>query len=242
VLTPGAVMAALGQAFFGLSLGQGTMVTYGSYLNKKVDIPSMCLPIALSVTVVSLLAGMAIFTVVFSAGLEPTSGTNLMFETLPIIFSQMQGGYILAVFFFLLIFLAGLTSQISAMEPAISYLIDSSGWKRHQAAFAVAVGSFILGAPSALAFGALKGVTIYQANLFDAVSFLCINILIPLGGLSAVILLAWRWGLKKAFDHLSEGIGPWFEKFPFLRNYLAFSIKYLTPVVILFIILKNLFT
>ncbi len=238
IMTPGTIVTALGQAFFGLSLGQGTMVTYGSYLNKKADIPSICLPIALSVTVVSLLAGIAIFTVVFSAGVEPTSGTNLMFQTLPIIFSDMAGGYFLAIFFFLLIFLAGLTSQISAMEPAIASLIDSLGWKRHKASLFVAIGAFLLGAPSALAFGPLKSFTIFEANFFDAISFLCINILIPLGGLSAVLLLAWRWGVKGAFDHLKEGIGPWFERFSWVRNYLKFSIKYLAPVVIAFILLN----
>ncbi|MBM3202162.1 MAG: sodium-dependent transporter, partial [Chlamydiae bacterium] len=169
-LTPQAIITALGQAFFGLSLGQGTMVTYGSYLNKKVDVLALCLPIALSVTIVSLLAGVAIFTVVFSAGVEPTSGTNLMFQTLPIIFSNMPGGHALAVLFFLLIFVAGLTSQISAMEPSISYLIDTYGVKRHKASFFVALGSFLLGIPSALAFGVLGDVKVFGMNIFDAIS------------------------------------------------------------------------
>lgn len=240
VITPSAVMTALGQAFFGLSLGQGTMVTYGSYLNKRIDIASTCLPIAFSVTLVSLLAGIAIFTVVFSAGVEPSAGTNLMFQTLPIIFSQISGGYILAIFFFLLIFLAGLTSQISAMEPAISYLIDSWGWQRAKASLAVAIGSFILGMPSAFAFGILKNVTFYEANFFDAISFLCVNILIPLGGLFGALLLAWRWGLKNSFEHLREGAGHWFDRFPIIRNYIGFSVKYLAPLVIVFILLNSI--
>lgn len=239
-ITPGVVVVALGQAFFGLSLGQGTMVTYGSYLSERENIPSTCLPIALAVIFISLFAGVAIFSIVFSVGAEPTSGPNLMFQTLPMVFSQITGGSILAVLFFLLIFLAGLTSQISAMEPVISYLIDEKNFVRHQAVFWCGLGAFVVGIPSALSLGILAGWKIFGMNLFDAVSSFCINILIPLGGLSAVLLLGWRWGLKDAFEHLRVGADRFFEKFPYLVNYLKFSIKYFSPVIIVFILLNIL--
>ena len=238
-ITPSVVIMALGQALFGLSIGQGTMVTYGSYLEKNTNIPNTCLPIAVAVTLVSLLAGVAIFTIVFTVGAAPTSGTNLMFQTLPMVFSQIPGGYFLAIFFFLLIFLAGLTSQISAMEPLIAYFIDERKWGRHLSVLITGGGAFILGIPSALSFGVWKEYTISGANFFEAISYLSINILIPLGGLAAVLLIGWRWGLKDAFVNLQEGTGKIYEKFAIIPNYLKFSIKYFSPVII-FLILLNL--
>ena len=108
------------------------MVTYGSYLKESENITKIVMPIASSVIVASLLAGLAIFPIVFSVGAEPAEGTTLMFQTLPVIFSQLTGGYLLALLFFVLIFIAGLTSQISAMEPVIAYLMDEQRWSRHK--------------------------------------------------------------------------------------------------------------
>jgi NSS family neurotransmitter:Na+ symporter len=239
-LTPAAIIMALGQALFGLSIGQGTMVTYGSYLSKNENIPKTAFPIAISVIIVSLLAGIAIFTVVFSAGAVPTGGTNLMFQTLPLIFSQMTGGFFLAILFFLLIFIAGLTSQISAMEPVISYFMDEKEWSRHKATFWAGFGAFLLGIPSALSFGLWKGYTFFGMNFFDAISFVSINILIPLGGLFAVVLVGWKWGIKEAFLHLKEGTGKFYAKHPSIDKYLRFNIKYISPVIIIIILLNLL--
>jgi len=136
-LTPASIMMALGQAFFTLSLGQGTMVTYGSYLDKQDNLIKSCLPVIAMDTLVSLLSAVAVFSIVFSGGMEPNSGPGLIFHTLPMIFSQLSGGYFLAVAFFLLVFLAAITSQISAMEPTIAYLIDERGWKRRPACLPV---------------------------------------------------------------------------------------------------------
>ncbi|MCH9611625.1 MAG: hypothetical protein S4CHLAM102_00950 [Chlamydiia bacterium] len=240
IVTPKTVLMALGQAFFGFSLGQGTMVTYGSYLSKKENVPGICAPIAFSIVLVSLLAGVAVFTIVFSTGVSPESGPNLMFQTLPLVFSQIPGGYLLSILFFLLIFLAGLTSQISAMEPVIAYFIDRWEWRRHQAVILCGVASFLVGIPSALAFGVLDGVTLFGANIFGIVSFVAVNILVPLGGLGAVILVGWKWGLKDAFAHLKEGAGRMFVDFPMMQPCLGFSIKYFVPVVILIILLNIL--
>lgn len=239
-LTPSVVVMALGQAFFGLSIGQGTMVTYGSYLSKKENIPGIVVPISMAVVLVSILAGVAIFTVVFSVGAVPEAGANLMFQTLPLVFSQIPGGYYLAILFFLLIFVAGLTSQISAMEPAISYLIDEKKWPRHRAVTWVGIGAFALGIPSALAFGAWKEFTLFGYNFFDAISYLSINILVPLGGLASVLLLGWRWGIKPALDHLNEGAGKIYRNFSSVRGYLKYSIKYFSPIIIALILLNLL--
>ena len=236
-LTPAAVIMALGQAFFGLSIGQGTMVTYGSYLKESENITKIVMPIASSVIVASLLAGLAIFPIVFSVGAEPAEGTTLMFQTLPVIFSQLTGGYLLALLFFVLIFIAGLTSQISAMEPVIAYLMDEQRWSRHKATFITGFCAFLLGIPSALSFGLLKEYTLFGMNLFDAISSFSINILIPLGGFVAVVLVGWRWGLRHAMHHLQLGAKP----LPRLViTYLKFSIRYLAPVVIVIILLNLL--
>lgn len=239
-ITATTVIMALGQAFFGLSLGQGTMITYGSYLKDKDDVPSTCFPIALSVVIVSLLAGVAIFTAVFSEGGAVSSGTNLMFETLPLVFSKMTGGFVVALLFFFLIFLAGLTSQISAMEPMISYLGDKFRFKRHKSVALTGVFGFLLGVPSALSFNLMKDVTFFGMIFFDAISYLAINILVPIGGILSVILVGWRWGTSGALKHLYEGSSRFFQKSKWLSGYIMFSIKYLCPIVIAIIFLNML--
>ncbi|NGX51006.1 MAG: hypothetical protein K1060chlam2_00863 [Chlamydiae bacterium] len=239
-ITPTAVLLALGQAFFALSLGQGTMVTYGSYLGKKENVPGTCFPIAIFGICISLLAGVAIFTIVFSAGLAPTSGVSLMFQTLPIVFSQIPGGYFLSVLFFLLLVIAALTSQISAMEPLISYFIDSRKWKRQRAVVTTALSVFLLAVPCTLSFGPLKGFTLFGMNFFDLLLFLCLNILIPLGGLGAVILVGWWWGFRSAFPHLREGAEKLFRDFPVLKWYFQISIRYIAPIIIVIVMLDVL--
>lgn len=240
LLTPTAIIMALGQAFFALSLGQGTMVTYGSYVSKSESLPGTCVPITLFGTSVSLLSGIAIFSIVFSVGLKPSSGPSLMFQTLPVVFSSMSGGYLLALAFLLLLVLAGITSQISALEPLIAYLIDEKKWTRHKAVIISGVSSFLIGIPSALSFGVLKNVTLFGLNIFELVSFLCVNILIPIGGLLAVILVGWRYGIKKGIAHLEEGTKAFFNRITFFKWYIRIGIKYVAPVLIIFILLDLL--
>lgn len=239
-ITPTAILLALGQAFFSLSLGQGTMVTYGSYLGKKENVPGTCLPITLFGICVSLLAGIAIFTIVFSAGLPPSSGESLMFQTLPIIFSQIPGGYFLSLLFFLLLVLAALTSQISAMEPLIAYFMDAWKWTRRRAVFITALAVFIVALPCSLSFGPWKEFTLFGKNFFNLLLFLCLNILIPLGGLAAVILVGWRWTFKKAFPHLKEGAEGLFKTYPPLKWYFEISIRYIAPLIIVIVMLDAL--
>jgi len=239
-ITPTAILLALGQAFFSLSLGQGTMVTYGSYLGKKENVPGTCVPITLFGICVSLLAGIAIFTIVFSAGLPPSSGESLMFQTLPIIFSQIPGGYFLCLLFFLLLVLAALTSQISAMEPLIAYFMDTWKWKRHRAVLTTGIAVFIVALPCVLSFGPWKDFTLFGKNFFNLLLFLCLNILIPLGGLAAVILVGWRWTFKKAFPHLKEGAEGLFKTHPYVRWYFEVSMKYIAPLIIVIVMLDAL--
>lgn len=214
LLTPVALLGALGHSFFTLSLGQGTMVTYGSYMKEEDPVISSCVPVAVMDTLVSILAAFAIFTIAFSQGIEPDSGPGLLFHTLPFVFSDLVGGQIIAILFFLLVTLAALTSEISAMEPSIAYLMEARGWSRHQATFGVGLFAFLLGVPCALS--ASLGVP-----FLDFMDFLCSAILIPLGGLAAVLLVGW------------------YAKLP-LTKYLWFTIKFTAPILILLVFLNLL--
>lgn len=121
------VLEAMGQAFFSMSLGAGTMITYGSYLDKQAHLPSLTFRIAILDTMVALLAGLAIFPAVFSAGISADAGPGLVFQSVPLVFAQLPFGYILGIVFFLLLSFAALTSSISMLEVSVSYLVDEKG-------------------------------------------------------------------------------------------------------------------
>jgi NSS family neurotransmitter:Na+ symporter len=192
-------------------------------------------------TLVSIFSAIAVFTIVFSVGMQPDSGPGLIFHTLPLAFSQLTGGYLLAVLFFLLVVLAALTSEISAMEPTIAYLVDERGWKRKFAVLACGSVGFLIGIPSALSYNLLKDYTIFGATFLDAVSFLASSILIPLGGLAAALLVGWRWGIFTALKKLKEGSEELFDNHPWLNNYFWLCIKYVAPILIFLVFLNALF-
>ena len=240
VITPTVVLMALGQAFFALSLGQGTMVTYGSYVSEKENLPTTVFPIAGFGLLVSLLAGIAIFTIVFSVGLKPDAGPSLMYETLPLVFSQTKGGYVLGLAFFTLLFMAALTSQISAMEPLIANMIDRFKWARHKAVILTAGLAFLIGVPCALSFGPWKGFTVFGMNLFDLISSVAVNLLIPLGGLAAVLLVGWRWGIAKGIEHLYVGAKTYLTKYPIIVSYFKYTIRFISPIAIIIVFLNSL--
>lgn len=237
-LTPQAFLMALGQAFFTLSLGQGTMVTYGSYLKKNENLMASCVPVVLMDTCVSLLSAIAVFTIVFSVGIEPNAGPGLIFHTLPWVFSQIPSGHLLAVAFFLLVLMAALTSEISAMEPTIAYLIDDWGWKRTPAVLCCGTFAFLLGVPAALSYSVLKNTTISGMAIVDVMDFLTTGILIPLGGFLAVVLVGWRWGIPQLLHHMGQGFPNLFEKYRWLIYYFWFCIKFSAPILIILVFLN----
>ena len=239
-LTPQAILIALGQAFFTLSLGQGTMVTYGSYLKRDENLIASCVPVVMMDTIVSLLSAVVIFTIVFSVGLEPDSGPGLIFHTLPWVFSQIAWGHGLAVMFFLLVMLAALTSEISALEPSIAYLIDEWGWKRSSAVAVCGLGAFLLGIPAALSYSVLKEYLIGGMSIINAMDYLATSILIPAGGLFAVLLVGWRWGIGNALIQLKTGAEQIFSRQPWISGYFWLCIKYVAPLLILAVFLNAL--
>lgn len=239
-LTPKAIMIALGQAFFTLSIGQGTMVTYGSYLNKDENLIKSCIPVVIVDTIVSLLAAAAVFSIVFAGGMKPNSGPGLIFHTLPLIFSQLTGGYLLATMFFLLVLLAAITSQISAMEPTIAYFQDEWGWSRHVSSTVCGLLVFCVGIPSAVSYSLLKDFTIFDYNFLDFLSFLCSSILIPLGGFCAVILVGWFWGTQNSIKHLKQGAESLFKSNTWIETYFKFCFKYIAPILMIIVFLNSL--
>ncbi len=234
-LTPGALITAMGHAFFTLSLGQGTMVTYGSYIPQNESIIKACTPPVIMDTIVSLLAAVVVFTIVFGSGYEPNAGPGLIFHTLPTVFSQLSGGYGLAILFFLLVFSAALTSQISAMEPTIAYLMESWNWSRHSATILCGTTAFVLGIPCALAAGLLSNVRIFDMDILDAVSTFTSDVLIPAGGFFAVVLVGYRWGYPGAMRALlPEGGASW------LKGYFWFCFKITAPLLMIIVFLDAL--
>lgn len=239
-LTPTAIIVAMGQAFFTLSVGQGTLVTYGSYLDNDENIVVSSFPIVLMDTMVSVLSAIAVFSIVFSVGMEPNSGPGLIFHTLPWAFSQVPGGYLLGFLFFLLVVIAALTSEISALEPSIAYLIDERGWKRKSAVLTCCGAAFLLGIPSALSYNLLKNYMISGMTFLDFMDFLASSILIPIGGLLAVVLVGWRWGFIDALKSLQQGTKGLLTRSRWLRRYFWFCIKYSAPALILLILINSL--
>lgn len=236
LITPATVLLALGQSFFTLSLGQGTMITYGSYLPKKTPFAGSCISVALSVVCVSILSAIAVFTIVYSKGIEPEGGLGLMFQTLPLVFSTMPGGQFLAIVFFLLVALAALTSEISALEPIIAYLVDEKGWKRRSAALATGTFAFAIGIPCALSTSLLSGWTLGGLNILELFDLVATTVLVPIGGLLGALLVGWRWGFKGAYDEIISGSKPW----PIAgKAYLQVCVKYLAPALILLIFLTS---
>ena len=152
-LTAASVLEALGHAFFTLSVGLGAMLTYGSYMNKKTDLVSCVVFIALIDTAVALMACLVMFPITFSHGMEPAAGPGLVFIKMPIALAQLPGGSILAVLFFLLLFFAALTSAVSVLEVAVSYFVDQRKWERWRASIALGIVIAVLGIPSALSGG-----------------------------------------------------------------------------------------
>lgn len=237
LITPSVILMALGQAFFTLSLGQGTMITYGSYLPKDTHFVSSCIAVALSVVLVSVLSAIAVFTIIFSANVTPEGGLGLMFQTLPVVFSNMAGGHILAISFFLLVALAALTSEISVLEPMIAFLVDKYGWTRKNAALATGAMAFVIGIPCALSTSLLAEWNLWGKNILELFDLVATTILVPLGGLLGVLLVTWRWGFASAFKELTNNT---MEEYPAGYLYLKVCLKYLAPALILIIFFCNL--
>lgn len=227
------VLSAMGQAFFSLSIGLGCMLTYGSYFKDSTIIPRTAVSIASLDTLVAILSGIIIFPAVFSFGMSPTAGPTLVFETLPAIFGAMAGGRILAPLFFILLFIASLTSTISMSEISISFCTEQFGWSRKKASAAVIGLSMALGGLCALSFGPLANFKICSLTVFNLFDFASSNVLLPLGGVCASLIAGWAYPRSRLAAQLSLTGNKLFSVIRFL-------LRYIIPFCILLIFINSL--
>lgn len=190
-LTWGSVLVAMGHSFFTLSLGMGTMMAYGSYMGKKDSIGSTVLMISVLDTLVALMAGLAIFAVVFANGMNAESGPGLMLNALPVAFGNMPGGQLFGFLFFVMVAFAAWTSAISILEPAAAWVVETFGLSRKKTALILGIIGWVLGLGALLSFSTLSEVKIIDMTIFDFLDFFTANILLPLGGLLTSIFVGW---------------------------------------------------
>jgi NSS family neurotransmitter:Na+ symporter len=230
------ILAALGQAFFSLSLGMGAMITYGSYLPKRENLLVSGGYVALFDTAIALLAGLMIFPALFAMGKQPESGgPALIFVVLPEVFATMPLGSFVSTVFFILLSIAALTSMVSLLEVVVSYFVDETSWSRAKSVWVVGGFTFVAGLPSALSQGGSEFLS-NQISLFGQTGFLSImdyiwgNISLALGALLISIFVGWIWGTGQAIEELQQGAGDTFTGTP-VAVWSAF-LKYVCPVVI----------
>jgi NSS family neurotransmitter:Na+ symporter len=221
-LTPGSILEALGHSFFTLSLGMAAMITYGSYLNRNENLFGASIRVALLDTMIALMAGLALFPIVFAVGLEPGAGPGLIFQTIPVVFSQITGGYVFSIMFFLLLSFAALTSNISLLEAQIAYFIDERGWGRKKAALTIGALAFSVGIPTALSSNVMEGITfIGERNFFDSADLIASNYLLPIAGLLIAVYVGWFWRGSEEKEELVSGGGWVYPVWHWLIRYVA---------------------
>lgn len=234
-ITSSTILEALGQAFFSLSIGMGTLVTYGSYIQKNNNLGNTAVSVAFADTFIAILAGLAIFPAVFAFGIEPGSGEGLVYITLPNIFQQMPGGYFFSLMFFILLGVAALTSTISVLEVIVAFFSEELGLKRKAATWLASSSVSILGVMCVLSSSTMADVKIVGFTVFDLMNFTSANILLPLGGFFIVIFVAWFLGRDKVKEELSNN-GKLKVKY---MSFFMFVVKFLAPLAIAFIFLQG---
>jgi len=239
-ITADVVLAAMGQAFFSLGVGAGSVMAYGGYLSKDISIPRSVLVVAFADTSVALLAGLAIFPFVFAFGLEPSSGPGLIFETLPIAFGQVVGGQWISLLFFLLLAGAALTTALSMLECIVRYLSDKYQLSRVKSTVIAASGSAILGLGAAMSFNVLSNFTplgfinsLASKTIFDLMDYSVANVMIPLNALLIVLFCAWIMKTNIVEQEFSNSRSSFYM--PWL-----IIIKFVAPVGILAVLLMGL--
>jgi NSS family neurotransmitter:Na+ symporter len=199
-----AVLSAMGQAFFSLSLGMGAIMVYGAYLKDETSIGHSAVLIAAVDTLVALLAGMVVFPIVFANGLEPAAGPGLIFETLPIAFGQLPASQLFATLFFVLLTIAAWTSAISVLEPAVAWVIETRGWSRLRATLVAGLGIWTLGVACLLSLNEWSGFKVFGKGILDLLDFLTANIMLPLGGLLIAVFAGWIMSRSTSEEELGR--------------------------------------
>jgi len=239
-LSTEAVLTALGHAFFTLSLGMGVMMAYGSFLPKNVSIVKTAVTVSVVDTLVALLAGLAIFPLVFANGLEAGAGPGLIFQTLPLAFGKMGGGTIFGTLFFALLLVAAVTSAISMLEPVVEWLEEQKGISRLVATLIGGIAIWALGICTVLSFNEWSAVhplsflPVFEGKtFFDIFDYLTANIMMPLGGLLIVSYVGWKMKPEAVASELNLDNSSIF-------NALMFIMRFVSPALVLVVFLYNL--
>ena len=231
-ITINGVLEAIGHSFFTLSIGLGTLLTYGSYLSHKERLPRLAITVATLDTVIALVAGIIIFSIVFSFGLEPGAGPALIFSTLPSLFVQMGGGQFLSIAFFLLVTLAAVTSAVSIFEIPVVFISEKFCMKREKATFIAGGIIFLSGILCVLSFNHLSDFKILGLNIFDLFDKTTSSWLMPLSGILMALFVGWK--LKKStLDELLSQI-----KSPYAQMIFLWTIRIVAPISILLIMMN----
>ena len=235
-ITGKVLISALGQGFFSLSLGMGVLITYGSYVKKEDNLTSTAFSVVLADTVIALLAGIVIFPAAFSFNVSPKAGMGLVFNTIPMIFNQMAGGYVFCIIFFVLLAIAALTSTISLLEVVVAYISEELHISRKWATVWACLASMALGCFASLSLMDGSPFKLCGMTVFDGLDFVTSNIMLPLGGVLIAIFVGWCLGKKKFFDEVTnEG-----KIKSGLRKVIFFIIRYLAPIAIAIVLISGL--
>ncbi|WP_347549711.1 sodium-dependent transporter [Pseudalkalibacillus hwajinpoensis] len=235
-VTSQTILEAMGQSFFTLSVGVSVMVTYSSYLPKTQSLPRSAISIVAMNIFIVLLAGLAIFPAVFAFDLEVGAGPVLLFNVLPTVFSQLPFGMLFFIAFLVLFLFAALTSAFSMLEIIVSVISKGERNKRKKWAWIIGLLIFIVGIPSALSYGLLSDVTLFNKTIFDLADYAVSNILLPIGALLIAIFVPLKMKKTALFEELKRGSGlkrGLFETWYFL-------IRYVAPLLILLVMLDVL--
>ena len=229
------ILAALGHAFFSLSLGMGIMITYGSYIPKEEKLGGTALKVSIADTLIALLAGVAIFPAVFAFGIAPDSGPGLVFITLPNVFAQMPGGYFFSIMFFLLLALAALTSTISLLEVVVAYIIETFNMDRKKATLISATLITLIGMVASLSNGNLSYIEIFGKNIFDFIDYLTANYFLTTAAFLSSIFFAWKLD-RKVIENQLTNQGAFHIGY---MNVFYFLLKFVAPIGIIFVFLTE---
>jgi len=238
-ITPSVIIAALGQAFFSLSLGMGAMMIYGSYIERGVNIAKTSIQIATLDTLVAILAGLVVFPAVFSFGLNPAAGPQLVFITLPTVFAQMTGGYIFSICFFLLLAVAALTSTISILEVQIATVAEEFKMNRKVALVVMSVIMLVVASMCSYSLIPIENgneLVFFGKSLFDICDILTSYIILPLGGLLIMLFLGWFY--KKSDLHYILVVETKCSEVLFRIYY--FFLRFIAPLLLLAVFLQQL--
>ncbi|MCW8924601.1 MAG: sodium-dependent transporter [Gammaproteobacteria bacterium] len=235
-ITQEGVLTAMGHAFFTISLGMGAIMVYGSYLPRNTSIAQATMFIAAADTIVALLAGLAIFPIVFANGLTPDAGPGLIFKTLPIAFGHMEAGTLVGTAFFILLSFAAWTSAISLIEPAVAWLVENKGVNRLYASMYMGIATWLLGLGTVFSFNIWSDKTwtipylFKDYSFFDTLDYLTANIMLPMGGLFIAIFAAWLMREKSSREEMDTT--DWVYKI------WRILLRYVTPVAVIIVFLK----